>query len=231
MQIKKETYNRIYDVSKAQKGRLVVGLTPGRGLIMFTAIYPLLHRVLPQLHVVPIEMRVREQQHALANDEIDLGFMVLSEDCRTSDVYIPLTTEELFLAIPAGHPLSRKAAPPDEPFAILDINELRYEPFVLMDKKSTLRAVCTTIFERAGFSPNVLFETNNTGSITTMVESTLCCGIIPGYYIPKNSAKLTCFALDHHPAWELAISYRKGGYLSSGAKEFICLAQEYWSSY
>lgn len=231
MQIKKETYNRIYDVSNAQKGSLVVGLTPGRGLIMFTAIYPLLHRTFPKLRVVPIEMRVREQQQAIANEEIDLGFVVLSQDCRTTDVYVPLAAEELFIAIPAGHPLSKRAAPPGEPIAVLDINELRYEPFVLMDKNSTLRAVCNTIFERAGFSPHVLFETNSTGSITKMVESTLCCGIIPGYYIPEDSAKLTCFALDYHPTWELAVSYRKGGYLSSGAKEFIRLAQEYWSSF
>lgn len=230
LQLKKETYNRIYDVSNAQKGRLVVGLTPGRGLLMFTAIYPRLHQTFSKLQVVPIEMRVREQQHAIANEEIDLGFVVLTEDCRTSDVYVPLAKEELFIAIPAGHPLARKAAPPGEPYAVLDLNELRYEPFVLMDKKSTLRTVCNTIFEHAGFSPHVLFETNNTGSITTMVESTLCCGIIPDYYIPKNSGQLACFALDYHPTWELAVSYRKGQYLSSSAKEFIRLAQEYWNA-
>lgn len=231
LQIKKETYNRIYDVSNAQKGRLVVGLTPGRGLVMFTSIYPKLHRLFPQLEVVPIEMRVRAQQHAIANEEIDLGFLALSPSDRTTDIYIPLATEELLMAVPSGHPLAKQGAPDDKPFSVLDINELRYEPFVLMDKNSTLRAVCNTIFSRAGFTPNVLFETNNTGSITTMVESTLCCGIIPHYYAPKDSAKLTCFAFDHHPTWELAISYRKGGYLSSGAKEFIRLAQEYWADH
>ncbi len=231
LQIKKETYNRIYDVSNAQKGRLVVGLTPGRGLTMFTAIYPTLHRIFPKLEVVPIEMRVREQQNAIANEEIDIGFLALSQADRTSDIYVTLGEEELLIAIPSGHPLSQKAAPPGKPLEILDINQLRYEPFVLMDKNSTLRAVCNTIFQKAGFTPNVLFETNNTKSITTMVESTLCCGIIPSYYVPENSDKLTCFALDYHPTWELAISYRKGGYLSLGAKEFIRLAQEYWADH
>lgn len=230
LQIKKETYNRIYDVSNAQRGRLVIGLTPGRGLVMFTAIYPILHRIFPRLEVVPIEMRVREQQHAIANEEIDIGFLALDKDNRTADVYIPLCSEELLIAIPSKHPLSKLAAPPGEPLAELDLSLLRYEPFVLMDKNSTLRAVCNTIFQKAGFIPNVLFETNNTRSITTMVESTLCCGIIPSYYVAAPSDKLTCFALDYHPTWELAISYRKGGYLSSGAKEFIRLAQEYWDN-
>ena len=230
LQIKRETYNQIYDVAKVQKGQLIVGLTPGRGLTMFTAIYPKLHRTFPNLHVVPIEMRVRQQQQALAREELDVSFITLADEHKTNDHYITLDREELLVAVPAGHPLSFKAAPPGQPYTVIDINELRYEPFVLMDKNSTLRAICDKIFEQAGFVPHVLFETNNTGSITAMVESTLCCGIMPKYYITKNTNKLACFALDYHPTWEVAIAYRKGSYLSEGAKEFIRLAQEYWKN-
>lgn len=229
LQIKRETYNRIYDVANVQKGQLVVGLTPGRGLTMFTAIYPTLHQTHPNLQVVPIEMRVREQQQAIAKEEIDIGFVTLAKKSRTNDEYITLGTEELFVAVPTGHPLTSKAAPKGEPCTIIDLNELRYEPFVLMDKNSTLRAVCDSIFARAGFAPNVLFESNNTSSITAMVESTMCCGIMPNYYMTKKSDRLTSFALDNHPTWEIAITYRKSSYLSQGAREFIRLAQEYWS--
>lgn len=230
MNVRKETYNRIYDVSNAKKGLLTIGLTPGRGLIMFTAIYPELHRRCPNLEVVPIEMRVRSQQQAIAKGDIDIGFMTLHPRERTNDNYTPLATEELVVIIPAGHPLAAKATPQGEPLSVIDLHELRYEPFVLMDKSSTLRAICDTCFERVGFLPNVLFETNNTRSIASMVESTLCCGIIPEYYVSKPSAKLAVFALDDHPYWEIAISYRKDSYLSSGAKEFIGLAQEYWQT-
>lgn len=231
MNIKKETYNRIYDVSNAQKGLLTIGLTPGRGLTMFTAIYPELHRRCPNLEVVPIEMRVRSQQQAIAKGDLDIGFMTLQPKERTGDHYIPLATEELIVIIPAGHPLASKAAPQGEPLSVINLHNLRYEPFVLMDKSSTLRSVCDTVFEHAGLLPNVLFETNNTGGITSMVESTLCCGIIPEYYVRKPSDKLAVFALEDRPFWEMAISYRKNSYLSSGAKEFIRLAQEYWLAY
>lgn len=230
LQIKRETYNHIYDAVKVQKGQLIVGLTPGRGLTMFTAIYPKLHLTYPNLHVVPIEMRVRPQQDALAREEIDLSFVTVADEHKTRDNYVTLDREELLIAVPAGHPLSFKAAPEGRPYTVIDINELRYEPFVLMDKNSTLRAICDNIFERAGFIPNVLFETNNTGSITAMVESTLCCGIMPKYYITKNKPKLSCFALDYHPTWDVAIAYRKNSYLSEGAKEFIRLAREYWNN-
>lgn len=228
LQIKKTTYNRIYDVADARRGHLAIGLTPGRGLRMFTSIYPELHRNYPNLDVKPIEMRVRAQQAAIDKGEIDIGFMTLHERDRTNDAYITLGTEELMLIIPSGHPVAKKAAPEGEPLATLDIRELQYEPFVLMDKSSTLRAVCDTVFDGAGFAPNILFETNNTGGIASMVESTLCCGIIPWYYVRQPSHKIARFALNTHPSWEIAISYQKSNYLSSGAKEFIRLAQEYW---
>ena len=40
LQIKNTTYNRIYDVVSARKGHLTIGLTPGRGLRMFTVHLP-----------------------------------------------------------------------------------------------------------------------------------------------------------------------------------------------
>ena len=195
---------------------------------MFTAIYPELRRRCPNLEVLPIEMRVTAQQKAIAKGELDIGFMTLHPRDRTSDSYIHIATEEMLVIIPSGHPLAAKAAPPGQPPAIIDLKELKYEPFVLMDKASTLRSVCDNTFREAGYPPNVLFETNNTGSIVTMVESTLCCGIIPEYYVKNPSDKIAVFALKDHPTWEIAISYRKNSYVSSGANEFIQLAKEFW---
>ena len=230
LQIKNTTYNKIYDVVSARKGHLTIGLTPGRGLRMFTAIYPELHRNYPNLDVRPIEMRVRAQQEAIARGEVDVGLMTLRSIDRTIDTYDPLKKEELVLMIPAAHPLAEKAAAPGEPLATMDLTALRYEPFVLMDKSSTLRSACDTLFEKAGFVPNILFETNNTGGIAAMVQSTLCCGIIPRYYTLGLGDGVACFSLPERPAWEIAICCQKHGYLNSGAREFIRLAREYWEN-
>ena len=61
-----------------------------------------------------------------------------------------------------------------------------------------------------------------------MVESTLCCGIIPWYYVRRPSDKLARFCLASHPSWDVVISWPKAGYLSSGAREFLRLAQAWW---
>ena len=54
MQIKKDTYNQLYDVSLLRKGLLNIGLCPGRGLDMFTAIYPELHRSMTNPSRLPL---------------------------------------------------------------------------------------------------------------------------------------------------------------------------------
>jgi DNA-binding transcriptional LysR family regulator len=230
IKIKNVTYNQIYDVTQAKKGTLNIGLTPGRGLKLFTAVYPQLHRDFPNLNICPIEMRVRAQQEAIAKGIIDIGFMTLRPQDQTNDEYIILGQEKLMLIIPSGHPVAERSKAHRSRIETISLKELRYEPFVLMDKDSTLRSVCDCAFQKAGFSPHILFETNNTGGIASMVEATLCCGIIPWYYVRHPSKKLTRFYLDETPSWDIAISYSKSNYLNSGAREFISLAQEWWNT-
>ena len=136
MQIKKNTYNQLYDVSRLCKGTLNIGLCPSRGLDMFTAIYPELHRSMPNLTIRPLEMRVSAQQAAIASGDLDISFQVLSRSDWSKNQYQILGSEELILIIPAIHPIAQKAAPPGEPLATLDLSEIRYEPFVLMDRNS-----------------------------------------------------------------------------------------------
>lgn len=131
MQIKKDTYNQLYDVSLLRKGLLNIGLCPGRGLDMFTAIYPELHRSMPNLTIRPLEMRVAPQQAAIAAGDLDVGFQVLSRSDWQKNQYEVLGSEELIAIIPAVHPVAQKAAPPGEP------------PGHTGFKRDPLRALCT----------------------------------------------------------------------------------------
>ena len=88
LRIKKDTYNKINDIAKSRRGSLSVGLTPGRGIRMFTSIYPVLHKDCPELAVTPLEMTVHSQQKAIARGELDIGFMIMGARQRGSDSYI-----------------------------------------------------------------------------------------------------------------------------------------------
>ncbi len=146
-------------------------------------------------------VRVLRQQALITEGELDSGFMTLCQGQRTRDNYITLFEEEIVLAIPRGHPLGCNAAPPGEPLAVMDLAQLKYEPFVLMYKESTIRS---------------------------MIRARLCCGVIPWHYVKNHPDGVACFALPSHPMWEVAASYGKYSYLSNAAREFIRLAREFW---
>lgn len=230
LQTKKETYRIINDMVFDKKGCLSVGFTPGRGIAMFTAVYPKFHMEFPDIVVTPNELSVKKQQQLIASGDLDIGFLTLCGNQRNSDIYIPLSTEEIFLAIPEKHPLSGRSTETssDCPYPILDIETVKYEPFVLMYKESTIRQLVDGIFQEAGFEPNVLFETSSTSTILTMIQANLCCGLIPHSYLRSGHNGITCFSLPSHPTWDLVAAYRKNSYLTHAAQYFIELAKEHW---
>lgn len=227
--IKQDTYRQIGDMVTFKKGTLSIGFTPGRGIDMFSAVYPKFHKEFPEIIVTPNELSVKKQQIMIAGGELDIGFLTLRSDNYTADEYIPIAHEEIFLGIPARHPLSEPhlRRDPSAPFPVLNITAVQYEPFVLMYKESTIRQLVDGIFQQAGFQPNVLFETANTNTILTMICSNLCCGLIPYHYFRKKQEKAVWFSLPSHPTWDFVASYRKGSYLTHAAKHFIKLVTEY----
>ena len=110
--LKKDTYHRIHDLAKIQQGELSVGFTPGRGIAMFSNVYPKFHRLHPNIQVTPRELSVQKQQELLISGELDLGFVTLvPEQQKPALSYIPLASEDIFAAVPIRHPI---ATPPEE---------------------------------------------------------------------------------------------------------------------
>ena len=231
LQLKKDTYTRINDLVHSNTSTLRIGLPPGRGFKMFLEIYPQLRAQYPDLVVRPIEMGVRHQQRAIANGEIDLGFVTLADEERTSDHYIEVGREEMAAMIPRVLPQARgyPVASFDEDLPMLDLKLLENEPFAVMFHESTTRTIQDRIFANAGFDPHIILETSSTRSQRAMVELGLCCCIMPRYYtIDADISKVAAFVLPGHPFWKLCLSYKRDSYLSDAAHTFIALATEYW---
>lgn len=232
LRIKQRTYNLINDMTDAKKGRLSIGFTPGRGSEMFTHVYPSFHQAYPNVIVEPHELSVHRQQQMISQGNLDIGFQTLSERQRTDSEYIKLGEEEIFLLVPSIHPAAEQLAATQTasaPFPIANLPLFQYEPFVLMYKESTIRAITDEIFRKSGFTPNVLFETASNNTVLSMIEANLCCGVVPEYYVRRLPKGISCFAFPTHPSWDIVANYRKNGYLSEAAKYFIELVRNFWT--
>ena len=179
------------------------------------------------------EANVRTQQQMICTGKLDLGILTLSEEQQTEDLYIPLAQEEILLAIPSLHPACGKAVPTEKsPYPELDPNLVRYEPFAMMYKESTMYEVICQAFRIYGFYPETLFFAQRSATTLEMVSAGICCSVVPSYFAASSHSHVfehvSYFSFPSHPVWNICASRKKGSYLSAAADCFIRLSQEYW---
>ena len=233
LQIRQETDRRLQDLSNSQKGNLSIGVTSEHGTTTFTHIYPAFHKQFPEVTINIYEANVRTQQQMICTGKLDLGILTLSEEQQTEDLYIPLAQEEILLAIPSLHPACGKAVPTEKsPYPELDPNLVRYEPFAMMYKESTMYEVICQAFRIYGFYPETLFFAQRSATTLEMVSAGICCSVVPSYFAVSSHSHVfehvSYFSFPSHPVWNICASRKKGSYLSAAADCFIRLSQEYW---
>lgn len=233
--LRQDTYRQISDIIQKNQTSLTVGLSPNRGLSMFTAVYPGLHDQYPELEVIPVEMNAYAQQEACIHGRIDLGLIVLEDTPSQKLETIDLGTEEMIVIVPEEHPVcSVYDAGTEGILPAVDLSFLADSPFIVPREGSSAsehRNVCNHIFENAGFRPNILMETTSTAHIVSMAQACRCCGIVPRYYIKDIDQTMRCYVLPSHPGWHLYLIYRKNAYLLQAAQDYIRAVREYWCTH
>lgn len=228
--LKEAAYNQIADALGSESRHFTLGIAPGRGIGMFTNVYPKFLKKFPGVSISPIEMSSYRQQSLIADEKLDLGFLTIGDSQKINSNYHTIYSEELFVALPNTHPLSKSIPRTPGQIPVIDLAQLQDDPFVLMYPGSSCRFLTDAIFGEAGITPNILFETSNAGSIAYFVSSGLCCGFIPEFYALERD-DISLFSLASHPHWDVAFCYSKRAYLSKPLKEFIRLCSDYWTEY
>ncbi len=230
IRLKKDTYMQLQDISSRKTGRLTVGFPMERGAATFTSVYPQFHWEYPDITISIIETSVRSQHRLIASGDLDLGFVTLRESQKADLEYIPILQEELVLILPSSHPLCSQSVPGDGPYPELNPSLLKNETFAMIYHHSTVYPWVEEILRNAGVTPNVLFETPRAATIVDMVESDMCCAIIPDSIVTKHSRGVSFFCLPGHPSWTLAACCRKGSYLPKSSRRFIQLVSGCWGN-
>ncbi|SCP98900.1 LysR family transcriptional regulator [Anaerobium acetethylicum] len=230
--LKKNAYNRIFDLTNRKKGYLSIGFTPNRGSTMFSAIYPNFHKKYPAIVIEPKELSVSQQLELIERHALDIGFLTLPEKQRKPTLsYKLICREEIYLATPSSMDFtSCTSRIPGYDFPVLPLKYLSEQSFVLMYKESTILSVINDLFRNAGFKPTTLFETSSTNTILSMIRAGLCCGLIPAHYVDKTDSNISFYSLPERPGWEIVSCYSKTAYTSQAAEDFISLASKYWKT-
>lgn len=227
LNIRKDAYHRIADLNDRAQRQYTIGLIPERGVDMFTAIYPEFHRRFPEVILEPQECTVRTMQKRITKGEIDLGLITLMASQKDDNIYHHMADEEIYLAVPSGHPLAGKGSRDAKKAPEISLEAFHDDPFILIFQVSTMYQLVEQLFAQAGFSPKVLFSTGSNVSKYRMVNAGVGCALLPAVFaLPGDH--ISYFRLPQHPRWEITICSRKGAYLGPAENGYLELCRKYW---
>ncbi|MBI3968202.1 MAG: LysR family transcriptional regulator substrate-binding protein, partial [Chloroflexi bacterium] len=151
--------------------------------------------------------------------EIDLAMVLLPAD-NPGLVCTTLLAEDLVLVLPRHHPLARRD--------VLEIQDVRSEPFVLLTAEYGLRQRVVEECERAGFLPEIVFESREVGIIQGLVEAGLGITIIPESAVRHDLATVARPVLSggRRPQRRIGLAHRADRYLTLAARQLFALARD-----
>jgi LysR family hydrogen peroxide-inducible transcriptional activator len=215
-QLKKE----MEDISQMKKGRLVVGSMPITGSTILPFVVPVFQAAYPDIEITLVEETSSNLETLTMNGQTDISLLSLPlrED---SLVYETLLEEEIVLAVPPLHRLAASKEP-------IRIEQLEKEAFIALKKGQGFRKLTLELCQKAGITPNIVFESSNMETVQSLVAAGMGIGFVP-YLISKRSfSELSPIhlTLEGRPTRTLVIAYRKGRYISKAAEAFVSTMKE-----
>jgi DNA-binding transcriptional LysR family regulator len=161
------------------------------------------------------------QEQLLGSGEIDF-YIACKQKERNGITHLPIHTEEIVLAVPFSHPLAGQES--------IRLNDVVNESFIHFKKGHSFREDTDELCKKAGFTPNIVCETDDYKTIVELVKS----GIGIAFSLESIVDKENPF---HYLRIEEPICQRtyqlvwsKKRYLSSAARMFRDLLTEHYAN-
>lgn len=229
LQSQKKAYLQIGDIAENKTGHFTVGVTPGRGTQMFSAVFPAFRAMYPNMKVNLFEGTVLENNEMIAAGKVDIGFLT-SGFPHPGIITRTQVKEEIVLVVPRTNPLSRLAEnAPEGDFATVSLRDFEQDEFLLAGEGTTLRALENQLFTEAGFQPKIAFETPSLLTLNMLAKGGYGLSFVPRFYADdtKNAVYLHT---EPGVYWELVAAHRKDHYITKAEESMIALATEYYRS-
>lgn len=228
LQSQKKAYLQIGDIADNRIGHFTVGVTPGRGTLMFSTIFPAFKSRYPDVKVSLFEGTVLENNEMIAAGKVDIGFLT-SGFPHPNIVTRTQLQEEIVLVVPRSHPLAQLADQvPSGEFATVELAQFAQDEFLLAGEGTTLRTLENQMLAEAGFSPKIAFETPSLLTLNMLSKGGYGLSFVPRFYADETKDAVY-LRTTPSASWELVAAYRKDHYITRAEEFMISLATDYYS--
>lgn len=206
------------DLTQLSKGLIRIGLPPMVGAHFFPHVMSQFRDKYPGLIIQMVEDGSKSIEAEVGNGSLDMGVVLMPSNPLLFDSF-SFVDKSLKLIVHPSHVLAGR-----EEAALV---ELAQDSFILFREDFALHDRIIKECQRAGFEPHVIYESSQWDFISEMVAANLGIAMLP---------ETVCAALDPNRVrvlslidpvipWQLAMIWRKDGYLSFAAREWIRFTQ------
>ena len=201
-----------------KQGTLRLGLPLVGSSELFAPLFAIYRRRYPGIEIRLVESTGDRLKEILQSGEIELSVSLLpvSDEFEWQEV----TSEPLVVLLPADHALARKRS--------IDLANLQHLPFILFEKGFQLHRVILEACRRRGFEPAIVTRSSQIDFMVELTAAGLGIAFLPRMIAEQRrqpSIRLVLLA-EPETTWNLAMIWRRGGYLSHAAKAWLAIVRE-----
>jgi LysR family transcriptional regulator, transcription activator of glutamate synthase operon len=206
------------------RGRVVIGALQSLEAFRFPALLSRFHTRYPGIEIVLREEATERLLELLNTGQLDLTIIQIMDDSwpleltASSVVTERLLTEELVLVVAPNHALAHHQH--------VTVEELRNEPFVLFKPGSGLRHTVIQRSLAAGFTPRILFESGELGTIRSLVAEGLGISVLPRSVAEAPGREVAIVSLDPPPVRTVLLAWHTNVYHAPVVAAFLSFIRD-----
>jgi len=172
----------------------------------------------PKINTFLYELNNINQISALKSGDIDIGFLRAPSDDKEL-TFEHIHNDPFVLIISNEHKLSNLNK--------IDLIQIKDEPMITFSKTCAPMRGIKNICKKAGFTPNIVHETNQINSILRLVSSNMGYSIIPSTVLNGCDLNVKSYDLSYYNEYtELLIGYNPGN-ITKAVHNFIEITRKY----
>jgi DNA-binding transcriptional LysR family regulator len=214
---REDLVSELDDLRGLKRGSLRIGFSVGSS-ILFAPLFATYRQRYPGIDVRFAVHGNKRLEELLLSGELDLAAMLLPlpQALQWQDVY----TEPLVVLMPNDHSLAQKKK--------IDLTSLAESPFILFEEDSGINQVILDACQRRSITTQIVTRSRQIDFIVELVALGLGVAFLPRMLLERRHHPSICYALLDEPKteWHIALAWRRDGYLSHAAKEWLAIAHE-----
>lgn len=234
MDIKQKLYRDLADLAQSKTGITRLGITPQWGGLAVAEIMPDFISRFPNSKLILTEDTAHPLLEQISANNLDLALIALNEDVPSQFPDIPISREELFLAVPFALAESvSKEAPgafqyDNDGQRSVMLDTFRTSPFIVSRERTIIRDITNNMFRVWNFIPDIVCEINNHKAQLEMVAHGLGLTVIPRSYALEDG-RIQYFRIQPGWFWKVSMVLRRDYELSQSDLHLISLLQNYYA--